>query len=144
MAAKAFSLAELETVLRAVVAGDRSYRLDAMNAFRVANPGGTAVDYLVNTETITRDDYDTALAAFTADVGNAVGDAVTGDTVELEDIFTYLLTAGRVDRLAVLNVLRTEIADPDKPVVKYLVNMDVPLPGEAATALAAVTADAAA
>lgn len=141
MAAKAFSLAELETVLRAVVAGDRSYRLDAMNAFRVANPGGTAVDYLVNTETITRDDYDTALAAFTADVGNAVGDAVTGDTVELEDIFTYLLTAGRVDRLAVLNVVRTELGED---AVDYLVNMHVPLPGEAATALAAVTADAAA
>ena len=140
MAAKAFVLTELETVLRSVVAGDRSYRLDAMNAFRVAN-SKSEVDYLVNTETISRADYDTALAAFTADVGNAAAGAVTGETTELEDIFTYLLTAGRVDRLAVLNVVRTELGEDT---VDYLVNMHVPLPGEAATALAAVTADAAA
>lgn len=140
MAAKAFVLTELETVLRSVVAGDRSYRLDAMNAFRVAN-SKSEVDYLVNTETISRADYDTALAAFTTDVGNAAAGAVTGETTELEDIFTYLLTAGRVDRLAVLNVVRTELGEDT---VDYLVNMHVPLPGEAATALAAVTADAAA
>jgi hypothetical protein len=140
MAAKAFVLTELETVLRSVVAGDRSYRLDAMNAFRVAN-SKSEVDYLVNTETISRADYDTALAAFTTDVGNAAAGSVTGETTELEDIFTYLLTAGRVDRLAVLNVVRTELT---LDTVDYLVNMHVPLPGEAATALAAVTADAAA
>jgi len=140
MAAKAFVLTELETVLRSVVAGDRSYRLDAMNAFRVAN-SKSEVDYLVNTETISRADYDTALAAFTTDVSNAAAGSVTGETTELEDIFTYLLTAGRVDRLAVLNVVRTELT---LDTVDYLVNMHVPLPGEAATALAAVTADAAA
>lgn len=139
MAAKSFVLAELETVLRGVVAGDRNYRLGAMNAFRVAN-NEDAVDYLVNADTVTRADFDTALTNFTGDVSNAAAGGVTGDTVELETIFTYLLTAGRVDRLKVLNVVREEIQEDSS--VSYLVNMHVPLPGEAAAALAAVAEDA--
>lgn len=135
MAAKAFNLAELETVLRGVVAGSRSFRLDAMNAFRA-----TEVKYLVNAEIVDRGDFDTAFTNFSGDVSNAAAGSVTGETAELETIFTYLLTAGRDDRLAVLNVVREEIeADTS---VDYLVNLNVPTAGEAAAALAAVAADA--
>lgn len=141
MAAKAFVLSELETVLRAIVVDGRGVRLDAMNAFRVAN-SKAAVDYLVSTDTITRGDYDTALAAFSTDVSNSAAGSVTGETTELETIFTYLLTSGRKERLDVLNVVREEILADSS--VEYLVNMHLPLPGETATALAAVTADAAA
>jgi len=135
MAAKAFVLAELETVLRGVVAGNRSFRLDAMNAFR-----STEVKYLVNAEIVDRGEFDTAFTNFSGDVSNSAGGSVTGETTELETIFTYLLTAGRDDRLAVLNVVREEIeADTS---VDYLVNLNVPTAGEAAAALAAVAADA--
>ena len=138
MATKSFDLEELETVLRAIVAGHRSDRLRAMNIFRAAN-SKDAVDYLVNADTIARGDYDDAVTAFAGDVSNVTGATVSGDTEELETIFTYLLTAGRVDRLKVLNVVREGLElDP----VEYLVNLFIPNSGERDAAFNGVEEDA--
>lgn len=138
MADKTFDLEELETVFRVIVAGNRSDRLDALNIFREAN-SKTAVSYLTSAFVPTRGDYDTDLTAFKADVTNASGTSVTGDTAELETIFGYLLTAGRSDRLDVLNAVRTELSLTS---VNYLVDIHVPNTGDRDTAYTNVEADA--
>lgn len=138
MAVKSFNLEELETVCRVVVAGHRSDRLRALNAFRVAN-SKDPVEYLVNADTVSREDFDDAVEAFTGDVSNAAGSSVSGDTDELEVIFNYLLVTHRNDRLKVLNVIREGLTlDP----VEYLVNMHIPSSGERDAAYLAVEEDA--
>lgn len=138
MATKAFNLEELETVCRTIVVGSRSDRLRAMNIFRGAN-SKAAVDYLVNAFIPSRAAYDTAVTNFSGDVSNAVGSAVTGENTELETIFTYLLAAGRSDRLTILNIIRVELGDDP---VDYLVNVFVPSTTARDAAYAAVEADA--
>lgn len=138
MAAKAFNLSELETICRVIVAGNRSDRLRAMNIFRAAN-SKDPVEYLVNADTVSREDFDGAFDAFASDVSNAASGSVSGDTDELEVIFNYLLVSGRVDRLKVLNAIREEL---DLDPVEYLVNMHIPDSGTRDAAYLGVEEDA--
>lgn len=139
MAAKAFNLNELETLLRVILATpNRTDRLRAINIFRDAN-GKDPVEYLVNTHVPNQGAFDAALAGFEGDVSNAVGTGVTADTAELEVLFTKLLVADRTVRMEVLNVVRTELG---LPAVTYLVNAVVPNSAQKDAAFNGVTEDA--
>lgn len=134
MATVSLTLASLDTVLTSFLVSDRSLRLKALNLFRAAN-SEDPVDYVVNAHLPEREAFDTALEDFGSLLGGGGGGSRSVDTEDFEVILTHLLVADRVDRMRVLNVVRTVRSLPTE---KYVVNAHLPDRGTLDAALTAI------
>jgi hypothetical protein len=113
---------DFDVIARMVMFGPRGTRLQVVNVFRVAN-SKSAIEYLVNHEVPSQEEVDDATNNLS---DGASGGSISGDTADMETVFTAALFGPRENRINVVNIAREGLGlDP----VEYLVNSPLPHQG---------------
>lgn len=110
---------DFDVIARMVMFGPRGTRLDVVNSLRVAN-SKTEEEYLVNHEVPSQEEIDTSTSNL---MDGASGGSVSGDTVDMEVVFTAALIGPRENRISVVNIARTANGEDE---LEYLVNAALP------------------